>query len=133
VAAERGRSRAGKWVVSGVGLAALFYLLLRRGSGTGGSGSARAAPGSDGESAAPPRPCRVRIDQDGLQVDGTPSDLPTTVARCRAAGTADVTATGAAIVGTIAQIVRALREAGVTVRAAQPVWDVIDLAPPRSP
>lgn len=131
MAAERERNGAGKWVVGGVGVAALLYLLLRH--GTGGSGNGAASSGKSGEPAVAPRPCRVRIDQSGLQLDGAPADLPTTVASCRAAGAADVTATGAAIVGTIAEVVRALREAGVTVRAASVVWDVIDLAPPRSP
>jgi len=124
VAGEREREGRGKWIAGGVGLAALLYLLLRQGSGSGDATSN--AP------AASLPPCRVRIDQAGLQLDGAPADLPTTVARCRAAGAADVTATGAAIVGTIAEVVRALQDAGVIVRAAPSIWNVIGSVPARS-
>lgn len=122
MAGDRARDGGGKWVAGGLSLAALLYLLLRR-----GGGDARAA--STGAAA----PCRVQVDQTGLLVDGSRAALATAVAKCREAGSADVTATGAAIVGTIAEVVRALVAAGVIVRAQPSIWQVIDIAPARSP
>lgn len=127
MSSERDRRGRGKWLVGGAGIAALLLLLLRRGSGFGLGTDVGTRP------AGPVVPCRVRIDQAGVQVDGTPTDLTTTVATCRAAGAADVTATGAAIVGVIAEVVRALQAAGVMVRAEPSVWDVIAFAPERTP
>lgn len=123
---DRDRDGRGKWVVGGAGLA-LLLLLLRRGSGFGLGTGVGTRP------AGPVAPCRVRIDQAGVQVDGTRADLATTVAICRAAGAADVTATGAAIVGVIAEVVRALQDAGVTVRAQPAVWDTVTTTPARKP
>lgn len=108
--------------VAVVGGGALLVLLLMRGRGWGLGGG---GGGSGGGSGARPAQCRVRIDADGLMVDGTPADLPTTVGRCQAAGAADVRATGAAIVRTIDEVVRALQRAGVVVRADPSIWDVV--------
>ncbi len=122
MANERATKGRGKWIVGGAGLAALLYLLTRGGDGFGLSGSG--AGSSHGTTAAP---CRVRIDAAGIQVDGEPADVNATVERCRIVGAADVTATGAAIVGTIEKVVRALRVAGVTVRASPSIWDVVPM------
>lgn len=125
---DRTRDGRGKWIVGGVGLAALLYLLTRGGDGFGfGAGSGNGDASTGGTSVTP---CRVRIDADGIQVDGQAADVDATVARCRVAGAADVTATGAAIVGTIATVVQALRVAGVTVRASPSIWDVVPMGAP---
>lgn len=121
MAGER-RDGRGKWVAAGAGVAALLYLLTRRGESSLGSGGG--GPTSAGE---PLPPCRVRVDAAAVEVDGARVDVPGAVAWCRAAGAADVTATGTAIVGTIAEVVRALRAAGVVVRADPSVWDVVDV------
>ena len=106
-----------------VGGGALLVLLLWRGTGWGLGGAG--GGGAAGRSSARGAPCRVRIDADGVNVDGVRSDIPTTIASCQTAGSADVTATGAAIVGTIQQVVQALRDAGVDVRADPSIWDVV--------
>ena len=125
MANERASTGRGKWIVGGVGLAALLSLLTRGGDGSGfGSSGGGASRGSTGA------PCRVRIDAAGIQVDGEPADVNATVERCRIVGAADVTATGAAIVGTIEKVVRALRVAGVTVRASPSIWDVVPMGDP---
>ena len=127
------KDRNGKTLAIAGGGALLLLLLMRgKGWGLGGDGGSSSGGGSSGSDPAP-TPCRVRIDSVGIQLDGAPADLPTTVARCQVAGAADVNATGAAIVGTIARVVRALKDAGVVVRASPSIWDVIDLAPPGSP
>ena len=116
--------------VAVVGGAALLALLLFRGKGWGFGGGG-AGSGSGGAAAGQTR-CRVRIDADGVELDGEPTDLPTTVERCKVAGSADVTATGAAIVGVIAEVVQALKDAGVDVYADPAVWDTVAYAPPRT-
>jgi hypothetical protein len=62
------------------------------------------------------------------RVDGVRPDLATAVSRCRAAGAADLTATGAAIVGAIRELLLALKDAGVVVRASPDLWRVAGLA-----
>ena len=116
--------------VAVVGGAALLALLLFRGKGwgLGGSGSGSGGGGGAGGETS----CRVRIDADGVELDGLPADLPTTVERCKAAGRADVTATGAAIVGVIAETVRSLKDAGVDVYADPAIWDTVGSAPSRA-
>jgi len=94
-------SKSGRTVL-GIGAGALLALLLlgaggwrfgrRPGTGGGDSGTTPRQPG---------RPCRVHLVENGIELDGLPADLQTTASRCRAAGVADVTATGAAIVGAI--------------------------------
>jgi len=124
-----------------VGGGALLLLLLLRGKGWAagagssngsGDGPAPDAPTS-GTTAAPPPPCHVRIDADGLQLDGSPASLATITEHCRAAGSAEVRATGAAITGVVAEVVRALQAAGVRVWAAYDVWNTVNVAPTRRP
>ena len=73
-------------------------------------------------------PCRVRLDAAGISVDGTLADLPAAVAACRAARRAEVTATGSAIVGVIADTLRALQAAAIEVSAPPELWRVAGLA-----
>ncbi len=120
-------SRTGRTALALGGGALLAWLLLRgagwlpgRGHGAGGDGPTRPRP------AGPP--CRVHLDEDGIELDGVRSDLPRTVSRCRVAGIAEVTATGAAIVGAIGEVLTLLRDAGVIVRASPDLWDVAGLA-----
>ena len=117
-----------------VGGGALLLLLLFRGRGFGlggssGDGRAGATPGGATRAA----PCKVRIDASGIEVDGIPTDVATTTEVCRAAGSAEVRATGAAITGVIAEVVHALKEAGVDVWAAPEVWDASIYVPARRP
>lgn len=122
------KSNTGR-TVAVVGGGALLLLLLFRGKGWG-LGGAGGGTGAGGE--APRSPCRVRIDADGLELDGQRADLPTTVERCKTAGRADVIATGAAIVGVIATTVQALKDAGVDVYADSSVWDTVGYASSRA-
>ncbi len=103
------------------GGALLAWILLRGARGAGGATSAATA-------AAPPAPCQVRIRARSIELDGAPADLPTTVAACRAAGAASVSATGDAIVGVIAETTRALHAAGVRVDAAPEIRPYVDAA-----
>lgn len=122
-----------------VGGAALVVWLLFRGKGLGlGSGGGIGLGGAAGSAnnvapaGQPATPCRVWIRADGIEVDGTAADLPAVVARCRATGRADVTASGAAIVHVIADVVRALQAAGVGVSAPPDVWNTITAVPERT-
>lgn len=130
--ADRQHKDSTKRTVAIVGGGALLLWLLLRGNGFGlGRGHAGAAAAS---ATADPTatPCRVRIDGDGIEVDGERADVATTTARCRAAGAAEVRATGAAITGVIAEVLRALQGAGVRVSAAPEVWSTATAVPGRS-
>jgi len=70
------------------------------------------------------------MDATGIELDGRRTDLATTLARCRAAGVAEVTATGDAIVGAIAEVLHALHAAGVTVLASLNLLDLAGLVDP---
>ncbi len=122
-----------------VGGGAFLLWLLMRGDGFGlggGYGSDRSGSGDGAAPSAPsspPAPCRVRIDAEGIELDGAPTDLDTMTDRCRAAGSAEVRATGAAIAGVIAEVVHALRAAGVTVWADPSVLSASTVTPTRRP
>jgi len=121
--------------VAVVGGGALLLLLLLRGKGWG-LGTGDGAGAGDGEAATPDAPtpptrCRVRIDADGIELDGARADLATVTERCRAAGEADVRATGAAITGVVAQVIQALQAAGVRVWASAGLWDTAAVTPAR--
>jgi len=126
-----------------VGGGALLLLLLLRGKGWGFGGDGGddqddghgAGVASTSNTTGTPTlpPCRVRIDADGIQLDGVPSDLATVTERCRAAGAAEIRATGAAITGVIAEVVQTLQAAGVKVRAAPDVWNAAVVTPARRP
>jgi hypothetical protein len=111
--------------VAVVGGGALLLLLLLRGKGwgLGGRGDGADEQRTTDEPIAasrPPARCAVRVDSAGIQLDGAHSDLDTTVARCRAAGTADVLVTGAAIQGVVDRLLAALRAASVSVHLSNP-------------
>jgi hypothetical protein len=148
--AQRDRdSHTGRNLALAGGTALLFWLLLRSkgwglglgmGSGVGLGAAGQGAnvtptngePPTNGEA---PAPCRVWIRGDHIDVDGTRADLPTVVARCRAAGRADVHATGDTIVRTISEIVRAIQDAGVVVYAPPDMWRSVwaGIPPARTP
>ena len=145
--AQRDRdSHTGRNLALVGGTALLFWLLLRGkgwglGMGSGGMGSGVGHGGADqGANVTPTTneasaPCRVWIRGDHIDVDGTTADLPTVVARCSAAGQADVKSTGDAIVGTISEVVRAIQAAGVVVYAPPDMWRVVwaGIPPTRTP
>ena len=105
--------------VAVVGGGALLLLLLLRGKGWGFGGTSNGS-GDESDAPAPARRCAVRVDAVGIQVDGTPADVDTTVATCRAAGAADVLVTGAAIQGVVDRLLAALRAAGVSLHVSNP-------------
>lgn len=82
----------------------LAWLLLR---GTGLGFAARA------DAATPPvAPLAIRVDTDGIRVDGERTSLEEAAARTRARGAAEVTFTGAARSGTVTDLLAALRATG---------------------
>jgi hypothetical protein len=99
-------------LVGGAGLAA--WWLLSRGKGWG---FRRSPDEREGTSATHARVV-VWIRGDRIEVDGVVADLPSVIARARAAGEAEVHATGAAIVRSVRDVVVGLRAAGVTVYLA---------------
>jgi hypothetical protein len=119
------RERTGKTVAI-LGGAALAVWLLSRGKGWGVR-----APG-DAQAAGATRPlrCVVWIRPEGLTVDGVAADLPTVIARCRAAGEAEVHATGDTIHRVVRDTSAALHAAGVTLYAPPNLSHVV---PARSP
>jgi len=122
-----------------VGGGALLLLLLLRGKGwglgkeDGEVGAAGNGAGTAADEPAPPTRCQVRIDADGIELDGAPADLATVTERCRVAGEADVRATGAAITGVVAQVIQALQAAGVRVWASAGLWNTARVTPARRP
>ncbi|KAB2892944.1 MAG: hypothetical protein F9K40_17560 [Kofleriaceae bacterium] len=100
------------------GGALLAWLLLRDGG--------RATSSPPPAASAAPAPCRVRIRERTIELNGVPSDLPTTIDACRAAGVATLTAAGDAIVGVIAQTGRALHQAGVRVDTSPELRRYVD-------
>lgn len=95
-----------------VGGGALLVWLLLRGEGFGFSRKPSRATSA--------RRLRIRISDVGISVGGEPATFDEAVARGRAAGSAEVFATGAARYGTVEDLIAALRDAGVQ------VWDVGD-------
>jgi len=106
----------------GAALAWFFW----RGRGGGGRAIGDVAPAAPPAKAPPPPPCRVRIRQRAIELNGAPADLQTTIDACRAAGTAELTATGDAVVGVIAETGRALGRAGVRVTTTPDLRPFVD-------
>lgn len=106
-------------ILGGVALAA-WLLFGGKGWGFGGSGQAGASR---------PTRCVVWIRPEGLTVDGVAADLPTVIARCRAAGEAEVHATGDAITRVVWDTLKALRAAGVTIYTAANLESTVRLEP----
>lgn len=99
-------------VVGGAGLAA--WWLLSRGNGWGLWSSGDGRKGTD----AKPARSVVWVRGDRTEVDGVVSDLASVIARGRAAGEAEVHATGDAIMRHVRDVVTGLRAVGVTVYLA---------------
>ena len=118
-----------------VGAGALVLFLIFRGKGWGFGGNGGSGLSGDGGAVGTPSttqpapanlpPCQVKVREGGIDLDGASADQATTIARCRAAGAARVSATGAAITGQIADLVRALQAAGVNVYATTDVWNTL--------
>ena len=68
-----------------------------------------------GPPAAPPPPCQIYLNSQGLTVDEVPATLDQVVDSCRAAGKAKVRATGGARAGTYDDLLGALREADIAI------------------
>lgn len=106
--------------VAALGGGVLLLWLLLRGKGWGrGDDRSEASSATAAHPATPPR-CRVRVDHDGIELDGLRADIPGVVARCRQRGAADVLATGTAISGVVQAVLDALRSAGIKVRIVTP-------------
>jgi hypothetical protein len=134
--ADRSKKDSTGRTVAIVGGAALLALLLLRGKGWGlgrdrGDGTGHGAASPEASGRATRTPCKVRIDDRRIEVDGEPADLATVTERCRAAGSADVRATGMAIVGVVGQVIQALQDAGVAVYAQPELWSSVPYADPR--
>lgn len=99
---SRERRRTGAMLAGG---AALAFLLLR------GFG----LRGRSGTKDRQPRRVRLRVDANGISASGAPSTIQHVVDVARRVGAAEVFATGAARQGTLDELVRALRSAGVDV------------------
>jgi hypothetical protein len=100
-------------VLVGGGVLAAWFLLRGKGWGFGGSGNG-VDTGATGPSAAPRRAV-VWIRKDHLELDGVAVDLPTLIARSRAASGVEVRATGDAITGQVWDVVKALHAASVEI------------------
>ena len=121
--AERDHTGRKLALVGGAGLAA--WWLLSHGKGWGFR-----SPGAGREDTSTARSrVVVWVRGDRIDVDGIVSDLPTAIAKGRAAGEAEVHATGAAIVRRVRDVVVGLRTAGVTVYLAGDLartnWDTL--------
>jgi hypothetical protein len=99
-------------LVGGAGFAAWWLLSRGKGLGLGSVGD-----GLEQTSATRTRVV-VWVRGDRIEVDGVVSDLPSVFAKGRAAGEAEVHATGDAIVRSVRDVVVGLRAAGVTVYLA---------------
>jgi hypothetical protein len=101
------------------GAAFLAWLLLkdRHGWGLGGG---KKAGGS---------PCRVRVNRSELELQGKTTDLKRAIAACQAAGSAEVSASGAAVVNVVIELIQKLRAAGVDVKTDPDLWRLAGLRP----
>ncbi len=119
-------SQTGRTLAVIGGGALLAWWLLRRGSGPGGRSSRDATGTHGGGTPAPAARPRVWVRTARIEVDGVVADLPTVIARGRAAGAVDVHATGDAVTRVIRDVVSSLRAAGVAVYGAP---DLVAIAP----
>ena len=111
--AERDHTKRDLALVGGAGLAAWWLLLRGQGWGFGSSGDGR-----EGTSTKPAR-ATVWVRSDRIEVDGVASDLSSVIAKGRAAGEAEVHATGDAIMRNVREVIIGLRAAGVVVLLAR--------------
>ncbi len=111
--------RAGRTVAL-VGSAALAVWLLSRGKGW-----KFRASGASENAARPTARAVVWVRGDRIEVDGVAAELPTVIERARAAGAAEVRATGDAITGVVWNVLRALHGAGVTIYTTPDLSSVV--------
>jgi hypothetical protein len=113
------RDRQTERNVALVGGAALIAWLFWRGKGWGfgADDGLEHGIGRGSPTTVPAAPCLVWIRANRIELDGVPVDLNSVVTRCREIGQADVRATGDAITRSIADVLRALKAAGVVVNA----------------
>ncbi len=118
----RGRVRWGRLLVVGLFIAAavlaFLYLQCFGGWGVGGKGKGEgegkgsARPALTVRDAGVPR-CQLRVDSQGISVNGSAGDVAAALAACKKAGAADVVVTGAARQGQWDALKSALEGAGV--------------------
>lgn len=119
--------------VLGLLVAALMYLRCGDGLGFGPGGEDGDDDSRQKETATDVRPavgeparrCQLRLDANGVTLDGKPAEVDAAVAACKAAGGAELTTTGDAVYGTQEELRAALDKAGVPVLVRDPA------APPR--
>jgi hypothetical protein len=116
---KRKKIAAGAAVLGGAAFAVWFLSRGGRGWGLGGGGK-RKGSGA---------PCRVRVDRSDLKLKGEVIDLPRAVAACKEAGRAEVSASGAAVVSVVLELIQKLRTAGVDVHTDPDVWRLAGLRP----
>jgi hypothetical protein len=111
---ENGRTGRTLAIVGGGAL--LLWWLLRGGGGGIGSGS------GSGLAAGAAVPARVngRVDAGGISVDGQPMDVAGAAAAVAKRGQANVIITGAARVGTVDDLLTALRATGAQLYVQSP-------------
>ena len=124
---SRHDKRTGRTIALVGGGALLAWWLLRGGEGWRfGRGSHWGADSRfSGPRAQEGPPCRVHVGENAIRLDGHDADLTSVIAACQARGKADVTASGAAIVGAIKEVLLDLKEAGVRVYAEPDLWDLV--------
>ena len=115
---KRKKIAAGAAVLGGAAFAVWF--LSRGGRGWGLGGGSRKGGGA---------PCRVRVEHSDLKLQGKTVDLPGAIAACKEAGRAEVSASGAAVVNVVLELIHTLRAAGVDVRADPDLWRLAGLRP----
>ncbi len=103
-----------------VGGAALAVWLLTRGKGASVRGS-----GTNQNAARSAARVAVWVRADRIEVDGVAAELVTVIERARAAGAAEVRATGDAITGVVWNVLRALHGAGVTIYTTPDLSSVV--------
>ena len=123
VMARRGSHTGTLALVAGGGVLAWLVLRGGRGFGLGGGG------GADDGSAGSLPPCRLRLDEKTLTLDGRVVSRDEAVATCRAARSAEVLVTGDAIAGVADQLLAALRAAGVSIGIVTPAQGKVPGAP----
>ncbi len=136
------RSTGGRLViwafVLGLLVAAMMYLRCGEGFGFGpgggedgddesekGEAKSELSPAVGGE---PAERCRLRVDSEGVKIDGKALEVDEAVAACKKTGGAELTATGDAKYGTVEELKAALDREGVPVLVRDPAT-----APPSPP
>jgi len=100
---------------AGAGLG-LHYLLRDDEAPKGDAGpSAQTATAPTASSATAATPCALRLDAQGLTADGAPIDIPAAVAKCQAAGRADLVLADDAPSTVYADLAAAFHAAGILI------------------